>query len=274
MLKEISVSVNDIEHHPLALVSACKFAIQHGGRVTASYFKPELSNMIRSLGTDSAEVIEQAILGVDERHDRTRKHFETLTDTFDVPKVWRSVSGTLNPIKQMICTDVIFVNQITDEEHAVTKNSLISRLILETKRPVIMIPDCWTSEHFGRQILLGWDNSPEAMRAVQGALPLLEKSTYLRILDILDGRIQGDEYTGLKHIEEYLTHKKVVGQLIFDDADQLNKVPRLLANHSNSGEFDLLVVGAYGHTKEGEIVMDGVTNHLISNSEIPVLFSH
>ncbi|MFT6408063.1 MAG: nucleotide-binding universal stress UspA family protein [Arenicella sp.] len=274
MLKEISVCVNDIEQHPLALVAACKFAQRYAGRVTATYLKIDIANMISGLQSVSPEVKDKAIVEINEQHDRTKKMFESLTQKFDIPIVWRSISGSLNPVNQLICSDIIFVNQIEVEAQAVSKDSLIYRLILETKRPILMIPHCWDSDNFGNKTLLGWDNSPEAMRAVSAALPLLQESSKVEVLDILDGRIQRDKYEGLNHIEEYLSRNSVLGKVIFDDADQPSKVPGVLAKHCNSGEFDLLVIGAYGHTKDGKLVMEGATNQLIFDANIPVLFSH
>lgn len=274
MLNEISVCVNDIERHPLALIAACKFAEQYSGRVTAVYIKPDVSGMAEHQELTSPDAIQNAILEVNEQENKVRKCFESLTADFDVSKVWRSIAESLHPIQQIICSDVIFANQTDPEKTVVSPDSLIYRLILETKRPVIMIPHGWDADQFGSNILLGWNDSPEAMRAVSDALPLLQAASKVMVLDILDGRMQREEYEGLNHIQEYLSHKKVENQLIIENADEPDEVPEVFGRYIKSGEFDLAVIGGYGHSRAGEIVMGGVTNHLIQESSIPILFAH
>jgi nucleotide-binding universal stress UspA family protein len=122
--------------------------------------------------------------------------------------------------------------------------------------------------------LVGWNASREASRAVHDALPLLAKaeSTCVFLANPKRGLAAHGEEPGADIARHLARHglKVEVAKTIADDvADSA-----LLLNHASDMGADLLVMGAYGHSRLREFILGGVTRSLLREMTVPVLLSH
>ncbi len=144
--------------------------------------------------------------------------------------------------------------------------------VLKMGRPTLVVPD-GVSTLRAEHVVIGWKDTREARRAVYDALPLLQGATRVTIV----GACKGDEEkTALRHLDDltrYLTLHRINGG------------PRVILEQRGSGAAqlirvaqeegaDLLVTGAYGHSRLGEWVFGGMTRDLIATSPICCLMSH
>ena len=144
--------------------------------------------------------------------------------------------------------------------------------ILKMGRPTLVVPEeagTLRAEH----VVLGWKDTREARRAVRDALPFLQNATRVTIVE---ARGEGEETTALGRLDDvarYLSRHRVEGG------------PRVMVRQEGSGaaqlieiaqeeRADLLVTGAYGHSRLGEWVFGGMTRELLSSSPICCLMSH
>lgn len=127
----------------------------------------------------------------------------------------------------MLCSDLIFVTQ-PEKDHTQYPNnqSFINNLILQTKRPVLMVQRGWNQDSFGSKILLGWNTSDEAMRAASDALPFMETCESVVVLDILTSRLFKQESASLYYIRDYLDNKKINNELLIDDCSKKSDIPK------------------------------------------------
>ncbi len=146
------------------------------------------------------------------------------------------------------------------------------KAILTMGRPTLVVPDGVNSLH-AEHVVIGWKDTREARRAVQDALPVLHEATRVTIVEICG---PGEEKTALGHIDDvarYLTRHRVNGG------------PRVMLQKEGSGAAqlirlardegaDLLVAGAYGHSRLGEWIFGGMTRDLLATSPICCLMSH
>jgi nucleotide-binding universal stress UspA family protein len=144
--------------------------------------------------------------------------------------------------------------------------------ILKVGRPTLVVPE-GVSELQAEHVLIGWKDTREARRAVQDALPFLREAARVTIVEICRS---GEEETAREHIDDvsrYLQRHKIKGgpQVILHqngpDAAQLIRL-------AQDEHADLLVTGAYGHSRLGEWVFGGVTRDLLAMSPICCLMSH
>ena len=151
---------------------------------------------------------------------------------------------------------------------------LLEAVLFDSGRPVLAIPFAGTFKTFGKRVLVGWNASREASRAVHDGLPLLAKaeSTCVFLANPKRGLAAHGEEPGADIARHLARHglKVEVAKTIADDvADSA-----LLLNHASDMGADLLVMGAYGHSRLREFILGGVTRSLLREMTVPVLLSH
>jgi nucleotide-binding universal stress UspA family protein len=144
--------------------------------------------------------------------------------------------------------------------------------ILKMGRLTLVVPekaDSLRAEH----IVIGWKDTREARRAVRDALPFLQRATRVTIVEACG---PGEEKTALGRLDDvarYLAHHSIKGG------------PKVMLEQKGSGaeqliqiaqkeRADLLVTGAYGHSRLGEWIFGGMTRELLATSSICCLMSH
>jgi nucleotide-binding universal stress UspA family protein len=147
-------------------------------------------------------------------------------------------------------------------------------LVMHTGRPLLVVPDTanWLDL---RSVLVAWKNTPEARRAIADAVPLLQKAKDVTVAEILEqGGSRADAEQGVKDIVAWLSRHGV------------SAAPRVSENNQNHGatvQLDeiasevgagLIVAGAYGHSRFRELIVGGMTQHLVTQNLRCVLLSH
>jgi nucleotide-binding universal stress UspA family protein len=149
-------------------------------------------------------------------------------------------------------------------------------VILGVGRPVLVIPHSGEFPVIGERVLVAWDASRLATRAVNDALPLLESAREVVVMAVNPRTEEGERGHGeipSADICLHLARHGVRAEAQHLYADDLGVGPLLLSRAIDEG-IDLIVCGAYGHARWREIVLGGVTRHLLEHMTIPVLMSH
>ncbi|MEY4795221.1 MAG: hypothetical protein RL724_2157 [Pseudomonadota bacterium] len=186
---------------------------------------------------------------------------------------WRQVEGSAAELVALHgrYADLLVLGQDDPEsDHA----GLLEAVLFDSGRPVLAIPFAGTFPHIGRRVLVGWNASREASRAVHDALPLLAKaeSACVFLANPKRGLGAHGEEPGADIARHLARHglKVEVAKAVADDvADSA-----LLLNHASDMGADLLVMGAYGHSRLREFILGGVTRSLLREMTVPVLLSH
>jgi nucleotide-binding universal stress UspA family protein len=144
--------------------------------------------------------------------------------------------------------------------------------VLKIGRPVLVVPegvDALRAEH----VVIGWKDSREARRAVQDAIPFLQEATRVTVVEICES---GEETAAQEHIDDvarYLTrHRISCGPriIIHQEGPGAAQLIRLAQDEG----ADLIVAGAYGHSRLGEWMFGGMTRDLLATGPICCLMSH
>jgi nucleotide-binding universal stress UspA family protein len=145
--------------------------------------------------------------------------------------------------------------------------------LLSSGAPILVIPNGWKSESIGMKILVGWNASREARRAVTDALPFLLGASSATILVVDSGeRVDRHGEDPGADIALYLARHGVrveVEQVSSHGSRVADVILSFAANHG----VDLIVIGAYSHARFVEMVFGGVTRTLLKQSPVPVLVS-
>lgn len=144
-------------------------------------------------------------------------------------------------------------------------------LIFGSGRPVLLFPVSADDQSFGT-IVVAWDGSRGAARAVHDALPLLRRAKSVQLVSVT-GEKALSESARLAGLSAHLGRHGITAETHQVPA-QGTDAGSVLLRHAEEGGADLLVMGAYGRSKVREFILGGATATILSSTEIPVLLSH
>lgn len=140
-------------------------------------------------------------------------------------------------------------------------------------RPTLILPQKPRSRPFELgTVAVAWDFSRAAARAVSDAMPLLEKARRVRVVTVLNEK-RLDRKHSAEELSKNLSRHGI--DVVLDEVDAKGRpIGAALEAYVASHEVDLLVMGAYGHSRLREFVLGGATDSLLSKPPLPILFSH
>jgi nucleotide-binding universal stress UspA family protein len=167
--------------------------------------------------------------------------------------------------------DLAVVGQ-AEPETSTVEDIIAEATLFESGRPMIVVPYIQKAPLKLDNVMVCWDGSRQAARAVGDALPLLVKAGRVEIVIIADERGKQDEIEGAdigqhlaRHGLEVDVHRIASGGIDVADA--------LLSHAADSGT-DFMVMGGYGHSRLREFVLGGVTRSILGSMTVPVLMAH
>jgi nucleotide-binding universal stress UspA family protein len=165
--------------------------------------------------------------------------------------------------------DLVILGQRTPDHS--TGLDAPQEVVLACGRPVLIVPYAGHIERIGETAIVAWNGSREAARAVQDALPLLSAAASVTVFLVNPEEAAdiADAHNLVIHLARHgLNAKKLVVR-----EDILAVSDTVLAQVA-ALDADLLVMGAYGHSRLREMILGGVTRHVLRNMNVPVLMSH
>lgn len=146
--------------------------------------------------------------------------------------------------------------------------------LMSSGRPVLVIPFAGDFRVIGEHVLVAWNASREAARAVNDALPLLEQAKKVTVLAVNPKQgIAGHGDVPAADIALHLARHGVKAEAAHTVANDIPDGEALLSYAADIGA-DLIVAGGYGHSRAREMVFGGVTRTLIEEMTVPVFLSH
>ena len=167
--------------------------------------------------------------------------------------------------------DLIVVGQ-AERDKALPDEVVDEGVLFESGRPVIFVPYIQKTGLKLDRVMVCWDGSRAATRAVADAMPLLQKAKRVEIVMVASGKAKGDEIPGADLGQRLARHglKVDVKRITSPDID----VPSTILSYAADSSTDLIVMGGYGHSRLREFVLGGVTRGLLESMTVPVLMSH
>lgn len=144
-------------------------------------------------------------------------------------------------------------------------------LVLRAGRPVLIVPDAAEALALDH-VLVGWKETPEARRAVRDALPLLKLARQVTILEIAGAAQLLEARPRVADVAAWLAHHGIVSQP--ETLRAAGGTAAQLDEFAHDRGVDLVVAGAYGHSRLRELVLGGVTRDLLLAADRPVLVAH
>lgn len=152
--------------------------------------------------------------------------------------------------------------------------AVVEAALFDGKAPVLVLPEKGLGEHtLPKRIVVAWNQSAEAMVATRQALPLLKGADKVNIT-VIDPPSQGEERSDPGGMLCQMLVRHGVHAEVSVLARSLPRVSDVLARHVWDQNADMLVMGAYGHSRFREAILGGATRNMLEKAEVPVLMAH
>jgi nucleotide-binding universal stress UspA family protein len=167
--------------------------------------------------------------------------------------------------------DLAVVGQARPKEGA-SEELLIEGALFESGRPVVVVPHVQSQGVTLERVLVCWDGSRPATRAIADGMAFLRHAKAIDIVAVSGERGKGSELVGTNMARHLARHGLAVElkRVSAGDVD----VPSAIASYAKEIGADFMIMGGYGHSRLREFILGGVTRTVLSSSTIPVLMSH
>jgi nucleotide-binding universal stress UspA family protein len=263
--------------HP-RLELALRVAKQFGAHLTGmfSVFVPDRRSFYVMAG--SAEYYNSGENRRTERRAAIERLFHAELGRAKVAGDWVTTDECANlAVPRRGCTaDLIIAGQDDpDDPEAYVGDHFPENLIMSTGRPVLMVPYVGAFPSLGSHVMVAWDGSREATRAIHDALPFMQHSKKTTVVTVTGPK---DEPPGSRipgaDIAAVITRHGVTVEVTDIEVAIGASIGDALLSQAPCLGADLLVMGAYGHARWQELVLGGATRSILKSMTVPVLMSH
>jgi len=169
--------------------------------------------------------------------------------------------------------DLIVIERPMQNPDAPVGWGLVSRAVFDAGTPVLVVPDTAALSSLGERVVVAWNGSREAVRAIHGALPLLAKAGQVIVLDGCGepdngGMLQLPRFELSTHLARHGISAE------FRKFGSGGSKAGAILEAARSVQADLVVMGAWGHSRLTEMVMGGTTRQLFQQADLPLLVAH
>jgi nucleotide-binding universal stress UspA family protein len=204
-----------------------------------------------------------------------QKWWQALLDTHALKGEWLVAQG--EPVEALCHAarwcDLVVAERPTLNPDAPTGWGTVSRTVFGAGVPVVVVPQKATLDTLGENVLVAWNHSRESIRAMHWALPLLKRAA--RVV-VLNGTPR-DDGLGVRHLphldlQDFLTRHGVNAQL--RDFNPKGDYGAAILAAAHDMPADMIVMGAWGHSRIAELVLGGATRYLFQHSDLPLFVAH
>lgn len=169
-------------------------------------------------------------------------------------------------------SDLVILPQPYRAERQQEAEIVLEAGLFEGQAPVLVLPEGELPLPIGRRIALAWNQSDESLSAARKALPFLRRADLVNIT-VIDPPAHGPERSDPGGALSQMLARQGVKAEVSVLAKTLPRISEVIARHARDIDADLVVMGAYGHSRFREAILGGATRNTLESAEIPVLMA-
>ncbi|MEO8804976.1 MAG: universal stress protein [Burkholderiaceae bacterium] len=229
----------------------------------------------------AASLNEYSALVWDALRDQAERAADTFRDACHAAAVksFEAVVDEANKVESLIrharCSDLAVLTQADPSSpHFHATRGMVESVILRSARPTLVLPYAGRFESVANRVLVAWNDSREAARAVSDALPMLQRARQVEVASWSEGASTEEKAMRpeLDALHKWLMWHGVSAQVQVEPVGA--GIADAILSHAADTNADLIVMGAYGHSRWAEFVLGGATRGLLASMTVPVLMSH
>ena len=275
-IKDLHVHVDNDAICGKRLQAAVDLATRLNAHLTGVYIRSAFPLPNYSTTLLNNDVLELYDNMQNESESKAHKLFTRHVGVQDAATGWRALRGSVpgGLANEARYSDLLILGQPDpDDEQSLTR-SLADQVIFTAGCPCLLIPYIGARAGFGHSPLIAWDGSREAARAIHDALPLLKLAGKATVLIAQPEKLEADlgDLPGAMISEHLARHDITVEVEVLRGGVQ--DTSEAILSYADAYDYDLIIMGAYGHSRWREIVLGGVTRQIMTDMRIPVFMSH
>jgi nucleotide-binding universal stress UspA family protein len=157
----------------------------------------------------------------------------------------------------------------SDRKAGTPASVTLESVLLQSGRPVLVAPT-QAATSLGRKVVVAWNGKPQAARALGASLPFLAKADSVTVLTAVESHTLGRP----GEVVRYLAWHGIRADAVEAPATGPGKVGQILLDQASKAGADLMVMGAYGHSRLKEMILGGATHEVLGHAALPVLMAH
>ena len=170
-------------------------------------------------------------------------------------------------------SDLVVLPKPYGEGKGIELEPVIEAALFEGRAPVLMMPEGGAAPVNPKKVLLAWNETPEALAAIRKALPVLEAAQEVHIVIIDPPSHAPDRSDPGGMLASWLSRHGITAEIEVI-SKTLPRVSEVLMRHATDLGTELVVMGAYGHSRFREAILGGATRNMMEGSSIPVFLAH
>jgi nucleotide-binding universal stress UspA family protein len=249
----------------------------HLDAMAAGYIRPGVVYATDgAVATDMAAIFEMEQTQATERSTAALAAFETEARKARIPYECRPIQDLPAEAASAVASaarlyDLAIVMQ-PDGAESTFDNSTATEILFQAGGPVLVIPHIFKGAFKPRRIGVCWDGSRCAARALRDAKPLLSRAETVVVISINEAQVAPAEASASK-LMKHLGRSEIATTLIELTAERSEIQPSILSLAADES-LDMVVMGAYGHSRIREGLFGGVTREMLKTMTVPALMSH
>jgi nucleotide-binding universal stress UspA family protein len=278
-LKNILMHMDATDQCEERLKLAGDLALRHDAHLSGLFVMPETFYPIQG---DRAyfpqEVIDNWEKEEKKNAEKVEKTFQEFVDAKGIHGEWRSEQG---PLRRIVSLHARYAD-LTIVSMGNTENSkkyidpfLAEDVVMESGRPVLVVPNAGHFDGFGKRVLVCWNASREAVRAINDSMSLLRLADKVTVLVVNPEKPSSGDHGDIPSadIALHLARHGVKAEATSVRSNQ-SSVGEIILSRAVDADADMIVAGAYGHSETREWLFGGVTNTLLHETTVPTFLSH
>ena len=169
--------------------------------------------------------------------------------------------------------DLVVLPKPYGKGHGVELEPTIEAALFEGQAPVLVVPDGATPLAEAKTVSVAWNESAEALVAIRAALPILKEADLVRVV-VVDPATHGPNRSDPGGMLSQFLSRHGVKVEIDVLSKTLPRVSDVIMRHAKDTDCDMVVMGAYGHSRFREAILGGATRNMLEQTEIPIFMAH
>jgi nucleotide-binding universal stress UspA family protein len=282
-LKELLVHLNQAESGDARLRLAIDLASRHASHLTALFVDEWNDIQMDARATAEMGLAEAPALAALDRSVTTEIHrvasrlrhaLEDPCTGRGVDATWHQVRGFSKAVIQRFvpCADLCILGHEGLSGEASSDSGLCESLVISAGTPLLFIPKSAIVATLATRIVVAWDSSRAATRALNDSIPLIERADKTLLLNVDSGR-NAPPADSLKRVTERLRRHCLSADFMQIQTAK-SSIAKVVQAKAHELGADLIVCGAFGHSRLRENLFGGVTRELLDQTQLPLLLSH
>lgn len=276
--KSITTILTDLGADKVALDAACAITRQFNGHLDALCLGVDRTQPGFYYAGANAMAVQSNLAIAEESARNLETDVKDYLNGSDFPWATNALAAQSAGLAQFLAyhtrfSDLAVFAKPYGEERGHEHEAIVESALFDAQIPVVVTPDKGAFPTDIRKVVVAWNESRESLRAIRAALPILTAADQVNVA-IIDPPAHAPNRSDPGGALSQMLARHGARAEVSVLARTMPRVSDVIARHVEDMDADLLVMGAYGHSRFRESILGGATRNLLQTTEVPLLMAH